>query len=376
MKKAKEAGKRSKGQRDWGRGYRERGGREKRESETKFIENHSSFQLSKRESEEENRVRCAIGRQEVTFLIDSGSPVTTIPLVVWRRLKEDVRGGIVKIYRWRQRGSRELRGYGAEQPLKVVGSFVTKIEVIGHDKPSHMEEVFVVVEAKQALLGADAAKAMKLLRVGLEVNRVAAVKGITGKATEGGVFPSIPNFELSFDIDETVQPRKDFRYDIPQSLEASLNKNLEELTKLGIIEPASTTPAWVSRLKAVTKSNGDIRWVVTMLGPNKAIRRVYYPMPSMDRLAVKMRGARVFTKLDIKSAFFHVRLDEKSKQMTTFMTSKGPMRFTRLAFGVNCAPEAFQKIMEDRLRDCDGAVVFIDDILIFASEHETLRKRT
>lgn len=102
-------------------------------------------------------------------------------------------------------------------------------------------------------------------------------------------FPSIPNLKLHFDVDESVSPRKDFRYDIPQSLEASLNENLDTLLSQQIIEPAPTTPKWVSRLKAVTRANGEIRWVVTMLGPNKAIRRVYYPMPTMDKLAVKMR---------------------------------------------------------------------------------------
>lgn len=113
-----------------------------------------------------------------------------------------------------------------------------------------------------------------------------------------------------------------------------------------------------------------------MIGPNKAIRRVFYPMPTMDKLAVRMAGAKFFSKLDIKSAYFHVELDEESRDLTTFMTSRGPMRFTRLAFGVNCAPEAFQKIMEDLLRGCEGVAVFIDDILIHAPSIQKLRERT
>lgn len=112
-----------------------------------------------------------------------------------------------------------------------------------------------------------------------------------------------------------------------------------------------------------------------MLGP-KAIRRVFYPMPTMDRLAVKMVGTKIFSKFDIKNAFFHVELDERSRQMITFMTSQGPMRFTRLAFGVNCAPEAFQKIMENILRGCEGVIVFIDDILIFGKNVDSLRSCT
>lgn len=324
------------------------------------------------EKAREGHVECKLGDQTVDFLIDSGSPVTTIPLDVWVQLRKDWELGRAKIFNWVKNGNRELRGYGSRRPLKVACSFATKIEVKDHLKPTHVEEIFVVEKGAQALLGATAAKAMKLLKTGVEVCLIRTDE--TNADDER--FPSIPNFKLSFDIDESVTPRKDFRYDIPQSLEASLNENLEKLTRQGIIEPAPTTPEWVSRLKAVTKANGEIRWVVTMLGPNKAIRRVFYPMPTMDKLGVKMKGARFFTKLDIRNAFFHVELDERSRQMTTFMTSKGPMRFTRLAFGVNCAPEAFQKIMEDRLRGCEGVVVFIDDILIYGNTLEELRART
>ena len=339
-----------------------------REKKWKVFLTRIKFQIE----DEENYVECTIGEQTITFLIDSGSPVTTIPLEAWRRIQSDEKKGKVKISGWTEKGSRVLRGYGAHEALKVVGSFSVNMMVKKAIKPDRFEEIFIVESATQALLGAEAAKAMRLLKVGVKVNGVQAGHEIE----ELKRFPSIPGLELSFDIDESVPPKKDFRYNIPQSLEASLNEDLEKLARQEIIEPAPTTPTWVSRLKAVTKANGETRWVVTMLGPNKAIRRVFYPMPSMDRLAVKMTGAKWFTKLDIEKAFFHVALDERSKQMTTFMTSKGPMRFTRLAFGVNCAPEAFQKIMEDILRGCEGAVVFIDDILIFAEDREKLNERT
>lgn len=42
-------------------------------------------------------------------------------------------------------------------------------------------------------------------------------------------------------------------------------------------------------------------------------------------------------------------------------------RFTRLLFGVVCAPEAFQEIMERILRGIEGVIIYIDDVLIFAA---------
>lgn len=309
------------------------------------------------------------------FLIDSGSPVNTIPSETWAGIQEECHAGKMKIFNLVAGGSRELYGYGSDEPLEVLCSFRACLKVRDAVKPTRVEEFFVVSKAKHALMGDSTAKAMKLLKVGIAVNNLVAA-GLKMDETKDGRFPTIPNLKLKFDIDDSVAPRKDFRYDIPAGLEESLNNELEELERQGIIEPAPTTPKWVSRLKAVAKGNGEIRWVVTMLGPNKAIRRVYYPMPTMDKLAAKMSGARFFTKLDIKKAFLHVELEDESRDMTTFMTSKGPMRFTRLAFGVTCAPEAFQKIMEDLLRGCKGVAVFIDDILVYSETREQLQERT
>lgn len=67
---------------------------------------------------------------------------------------------------------------------------------------------------------------------------------------------------------------------------------------------------------------------------------------------------------------FQVVISEKSREITTFITKKGLFRYTRLMFGINCAPEMFQKIMEQILNGCDGCVVFIDDILIHGPTNE------
>lgn len=78
------------------------------------------------------------------FLIDSGSPVTTIPLSVWTKLKKDWELGRARIGSWRKGGARELRAYGGAKTLKVRCSFEAVLAVEGHDKPTHKEEIYVV----------------------------------------------------------------------------------------------------------------------------------------------------------------------------------------------------------------------------------------
>lgn len=109
----------------------------------------------------------------------------------------------------------------------------------------------------------------------------------------------------------------------------------------GIIEGVSQTPRWVSGLSLVPKGKNDFRLVINMRGPNRAIKRAFHPLPTREEMRTKLSGARYFSKLDIKSAFYHLELDDDSRELTTFQTERGMRRFDRLMFGVNCAPEIF-----------------------------------
>lgn len=52
------------------------------------------------------------------------------------------------------------------------------------------------------------------------------------------------------------------------------------------------------------------------------------------------------------------------------MTRKGLFRYTRLLFGINCAPEYFQKSMEQILSGCEGCLIYIDDVIVYGSDRE------
>ena len=104
--------------------------------------------------------------------------------------------------------------------------------------------------------------------------------------------------------------------------------------------------------------------------------QAFHPLPTIEEIRFKLLGSKLYTKLDIKNAFYHLELDEKSRELTFFQTENGMMRYKRLLFGVNCAPEMFQRMMERKLRGIEGVITFIDDILIYANEIQTLRLRT
>lgn len=111
---------------------------------------------------------------------------------------------------------------------------------------------------------------------------------------------------------------------------------------------------------------------------NKAILQEKHPLPTLDDILPRLSSAKFFTKLDVKNAFHQIELGERSRFITTFITKRGLMQYTRLIFGINNAPELFQKTMERVLVGCEGAVVYLDDILIFGTtekEHDKNAKR-
>lgn len=113
----------------------------------------------------------------------------------------------------------------------------------------------------------------------------------------------------------------------------------------------------------IMKENGEL--CVDMRRANAAIMRENHPLPCIDKLLPEVGKAKYFSKLDIKDAFHQLELHPDCRQITTFITAKGLYRYKRLMFGISCAPEIVQKVLERLLIKCDGVINFIDDILIY-----------
>lgn len=99
---------------------------------------------------------------------------------------------------------------------------------------------------------------------------------------------------------------------------------------------------------------------------NKAVLRENYPLPTFDTFMTRLRGAKLFSRLDLKWAYHQLELHESSRDITKFITHKGLF----LMFGISSAPEIFQRIMEELLAPCSNALKYIDDVIIFCSTKE------
>lgn len=301
------------------------------------------------------------------MLIDSGSDLNIITKENWQMVKEEAAVSKAFIYSVKTEPWCGAQAYGGTQ-LQFSHSFEAQLSSTDENKPDTFAKVWVAKTGQTPLLGFESAQQMRLLKVGPQVN------AIVGKTEP---FPAMPGVEVEFDIDESVTPVCQNYYNVPAAFRQAAIARLREMEALDIIERIDKPSRWLSGMSAVPKGkSGDFRLVVNMRAPNKAIRRQYYSLPTIESIQTKLHGSKVFTKLDLTNAFHHLILSEKSRELTTFMGPDGAYRFKRLVFGVNCAPEVFQRHMERVLTGIKGVIVYIDDIMIHSDNIKELREIT
>ena len=97
---------------------------------------------------------------------------------------------------------------------------------------------------------------------------------------------------------------------------------------------------------------------------NSAIERERHPIPTIEEVLYDLNGSTVSSKLDLKWGFDQGELEERSREITTFVTHRGLYRYKRLMIGVTLAPEKYQKIVVDVLHGCEGVANLADDLIV------------
>ncbi|XP_055910452.1 uncharacterized protein K02A2.6-like [Eupeodes corollae] len=302
-------------------------------------------------------VTCRVGNIGIEMLIDSGCNQNLITDKTWELLKRKQ----VHVTSQNTKPNKNFLAYGSEKPLKLLGSFDAAIEFAGK---SVNTTFYVVANGTRDLLGRITATSLGILRINIGINQV----------KEKG-FPKFKDVLVEIPIDDSVKPISQPYRRIPIPLEDKVDAKIKDLLNKDIIEEVLEPSNWVSPIVPVLKDNGDVRICVDMRRANTAIKRENHPLPTMNELLPKVCDAKVFSKLDIKDAFHQIELHPNSRHITTFITSKGLFRYKRMMFGITCAPEIFQKLLERILLKCDGVMNFIDDILVYGKDETEHHER-
>ncbi|KAK2722846.1 hypothetical protein QYM36_003143 [Artemia franciscana] len=115
----------------------------------------------------------------------------------------------------------------------------------------------------------------------------------------------------------------------------------------------------------VEKKDGSIRLCIDPVDLNKSIKRLHYPIPTLDNVTSKLHGAKVFTKLDAQSGYWSILLSDDSSYLMTFSTIYGRYRFKQMPFGIISAQDEFQRQMEDAFKGLEGFKIIIDDMIVY-----------
>nr|CAH66282.1 OSIGBa0116O04.4 [Oryza sativa] len=188
--------------------------------------------------------------------------------------------------------------------------------------------------------------------------------------------PGMPpkrDIEFRIDLVPGTNPIHKRPYRMAANELAEVKKQVDDLLQKGYIRP-STSP-WGAPVIFVEKKDHTQRMCVDYRALNEVTIKNKYPLPRIDDLFDQLKGATVFSKIDLRSGYHQLRIREEDIPKTAFTTRYGLFECTVMSFGLTNAPAFFMNLMNKVFMEYldKFVVVFIDDILIYSKtkeEHE------
>ena len=300
-----------------------------------------------------------VNETTVAFKIDSGADVTVIPSTTYQQLKKQP---ILKST------GKVLMG-PCNYKLNCIGTFTSRLQ---HKRETTSEEIFVVEGLERSLLGRQAAQGLNLL------NRVDALSGTETKERIKEKYLNlfiglgqIKHQEYDIKLTPEVTP---FAITVPRQVPIPLRKEteleLQRMERNGVISRVEDPTEWCAPMVVTPKSDGKVRICVDLTKLNEFVQRENHPLPTTDATLANLAGARYFSRLDANSGFWQIKLSERSKPLTTFLTPWGRYCSNILPFGISSGSEKFQKCMSQILEGLDGVECNIDDVLVHGATQE------
>ena len=149
-----------------------------------------------------------------------------------------------------------------------------------------------------------------------------------------------------------------------------LKEYIDENLRKRFIRP-SKSPAG-SPLLWVPKKDGSKRACVDYRALNNITIKDRYALPLINELHDRIRGSKVYTKLDFRGAFNLIRIKEGEEWKTAFRTRYGLFEYLVMPFGLTNAPASMQRLSNDALHEYLDifVIVYLDDILVYSENEE------
>ena len=296
--------------------------------------------------------------KKILFKMDTGAEVTVISEKMYDTLEKTKLGKPSKVL------------YGpAHQPLEVLGQFSGNLV---HREHSHLENIFVVPDLHNNLLGLKAITGLHLIQ---------RVNACQGPANILERFPKVFTGLGTLGGDYTIRLKKDAcpfalytPRRVPFSLLNQVQGELSRMETLGVTSKVEDPTPWCAGMVIVPKKMGAVRICVDLKPRNESVLREVHPIPRVDEALAQLTGATIFSKLDANSGFWQIPLSAESRPLTTFIKPFGRYHLNKLPFAISSVPELFQRRMNAILEGLEGVTCLIDDVLVVGkdeAEHDT-----
>ena len=188
---------------------------------------------------------------------------------------------------------------------------------------------------------------------------------------------------VKMDIDTGDSPSVSSRpYTLPLKHYEWVQREIESLERAGVITKSMSK--WASPIVIVPKklAPGEPpkrRLCIDFRKVNKLQQEVItagktkdqisiHPLLKINEMYVKLKGAKVFSRIDLRSGYHHIALGKSSRAKTAFVTPFGKYEFLMVPFGLAQAPAYFQLLMNKVLKGLKFAMTYLENIIIFSQD--------
>ena len=155
--------------------------------------------------------------------------------------------------------------------------------------------------------------------------------------------PPEKEVEFSIELIPGAGPVSKVPYRMAPSELAEVKRQIEELMQKQFIRPSAS--AWGAPVLLVKKKDGKLRLCVDYRELNKLTVKNKYPLPRIDDLVDQLGGAKVFSKIDLRSGYHQIRIKPEDIPKTAFRTRYGHYEYLVMPFGLTNAPAIFMDYM-------------------------------
>ncbi len=159
-------------------------------------------------------------------------------------------------------------------------------------------------------------------------------------------------------------PIQEKAYPIPFTIINEVKEEIKTLKEQGIIRNSDSkysVPSFVLR-----KTNGKIKLITNFISLNKKTVKEVYPFPSVEDQLHNLKGAEIFSQIDLDRGFYQIEINEEDRYKTGFVLPFGHFEYCRLPFGMANSPGTFQRAIDGIIGELEYCKIFVDDILIYS----------